>query len=144
MAVTASGAPRFTARQAATLCRKAAEAAAKAAKAAKPAPMVVGTPVNMFASLVGGDDGGFRTDRPIDVVSEGVCGRAWVWFPKASDSFGRRALAAGATSKAYQGGMVFRPRVAGQSMERYEAAAQAAAAVFRAAGVECWVESRMD
>lgn len=46
--------------------------------AASPTPMYVGTPRNMMGSLMGGDGGGFRDDRPVYTVPDGPCGFAWV------------------------------------------------------------------
>lgn len=58
---------------------KNADAAGRAAVAAmRPVPMVVGTPRNMMASLMGGDDGGFDPDQPTYYVADGVCGFAEV------------------------------------------------------------------
>jgi hypothetical protein len=138
MATTiAPPAPRFTARQAATLVRKAGEAAVKASQAATPAPMVVGTAKSLF-------DDSFDLSKPVYKVDEGVCGFAWVWFPRANDSFARRALAAGLTAKCYDGGMRYRIPTRSQSLARNEAAARAAAAVFAAAELVAYPQSRMD
>jgi hypothetical protein len=57
---------------------RAVDAGCTAAAAAQCQPMVVGTPRNMMGSLTGGDDGGFREDRPVYVVNDGPCGIGYV------------------------------------------------------------------
>lgn len=59
-----------------TALREALAAGEKAATEAIPAPMLVGTPKNLLASLTGGDDGGFDESEPVYFVSEGPCGFA--------------------------------------------------------------------
>lgn len=63
----------------------------KAVEDCRPTPMIVGTPKNMAASLLGGDDGGFDPDEPIYHVPGGPCGFAWVNC-KADDTEGRKFL----------------------------------------------------
>lgn len=41
-------------------------------------PMLVGTPRDMAASLMGRDDGGLDPNEPIYFVADGPCGFAWV------------------------------------------------------------------
>src|SRR5215471_2990569 len=54
------------------LMARAAEAGAEAYEAARPVPMVVGTPKDMMASLMGRDDGGFDPNEPTYYVADGV------------------------------------------------------------------------
>lgn len=126
-----------------------------AARGATPTPMVVGTPRNMAASLLGGDDGGFDPNEPTFYVSEGVCGFAWLnfkgnrrflnWlvgrgktaFP-ASDVLSERTearLGEARTDTYYKGVSVWVGGY-GQSMARKEAYARAFARVVNEAGVE--------
>lgn len=136
-------------------------AGATAGADACPAPMVVGTPVNVAASLIGGDGGGFNTDKPVYYVSEGVCGFAWVKFV-ATGTAGRKFVnyltghQKPATSelappitlrKSYNGGHDYWVSGFGQSMQRKEACARAMARVIADAGIEglsVYSQSRMD
>ncbi|MBA2631053.1 MAG: hypothetical protein H0U84_08555 [Thermoleophilaceae bacterium] len=131
-----------------------------------PAPMLVGTPRNMLASLTGGDDGGFDEKQPVYFVEGGVCGFAWVSF-KATESEGRRFLnwlkgsvkstrplsavqpstIGEPSTDSYYGGVSAWVRGFGQSMARKEAYAQAFARTVREAGIEgltVYSASRMD
>jgi hypothetical protein len=73
------------------LIRAADIAGEQAVAGASVVPMVVGTPRNMMASLMGGDDGGFDPSQPTYYVPDGVCGFAWVNF-KANATEGRKFL----------------------------------------------------
>lgn len=132
----------------------------------KPTPMVVGTPRNTAASLLGLDDGGLDPKQPIYHVAEGVCGFAWVAL-RGTGTEGRkfinwltgrtkpatpaldptRLLAGfGRAGKRYEGGHHIWVHAFGQSMQRKEAAAQAAAEVLRGGieGLTAYAGSRMD
>lgn len=81
-------------------------------------------------------------------VAEGLCGFAWIHFPKANTSFVRWLAKQGLGRKSYYGGWDVQDYVLtgyqGQSVERKEAACRAAVGVLRGAGIECRVESRLD
>ena len=138
--------PRFTEREAAALIERAEAAARVAYEAATPTPMVVGTPKNMVASLMGGDGGGFDTSQPVYTVPGGVCGFAWVNIGPGNTSFARHARKLAGARKHYYGGMEVRPSVGrmDQSMQRKEAACRAYADVLREAGIPAYMQSRMD
>jgi hypothetical protein len=127
-------------------------AAEHAASACIPRPILVGTPKDPLASMMGKDDGGFDEKEPVYYVAGGVCGFAWVKIKPARGKFvtwlkskkiGRR--------DEYAGGYLISStefhRPAGalvQSLEIAEAVAGAAAQVLRNNGVPAFVESRMD
>lgn len=136
--------PRFTATAARKLYAAADAAGREAGAAAIPTPMVVGTPKNMMASLMGGDDGGFDPDEPTYFVSEGVCGFAWVRIRPANGSFARQMKKAGIGYRSYYGGWDISVRYGNQSLARKEAYARAFAKVLQDAGVDAFVDSRMD
>lgn len=133
------------------LLARAAEAATEAREACTPTPMVVGTPKNMMASLMGGDDGGFREDRPIEVVSGGVCGRGDVNIKPGNSRLANylRKEDLGRTNN-YHGGLDVRlyELVPGmrfdQSYERNVAAATAFAKVLREAGINAHIRTWVD
>lgn len=108
----------------------------KAADAFTPTPMIVGSPTTPLGNDI-------DPAKPTYLVSEGVCGFAWVWM-KGTSGFARWAKANGLARNGYPNGVMFRARIAGQSMQRREAYAQAFAAVLRDAGLDCYVETRMD
>lgn len=115
-----------------------------ALEAAKAVPMIVGTPVNMLDSLMGGDGGGFDQTKPTYYVEGGVCGFAAIVLP-GTTGFARWAKKTGKVTAHYGGGMAFRVRAGGQSLQRKEAYAGAFAGVLREAGIEkVHVWSRMD
>lgn len=68
------------------------EAGMAAGEAAMPTPMYVGTPRNLMGSLMGGDGGGFREDRPVYTVPDGPCGFAWVSIYAARGGMGRQLV----------------------------------------------------
>ena len=140
-------APRMTKTACATLY-KAAEAAGKAAaEACTPTPMVVGTPKNMAASLMGAsleESGGFSETEPVYVVPQGVCGFAYVTVRPATCSFARYLRARKGSYKGYYGGEQLSISQYGQSMELKMAYAAAFCEVLREAGLSAYTESRMD
>jgi hypothetical protein len=133
--------PRFTKAAAKALHARAWEAAAKAADAAIPAPMMVYTPRDPVASLLGQDDGGVDPNEPIYRVNEGACGMAWVTIHPGNCSFARHLKL---RASYYGGAEVYRPGFNGQSLERGQAAARAYADVLNEAGITAYSHSRMD
>jgi len=133
-----------TPRQWAKLYADADAAGRKAADAATPVPMLVGTPKNMLASLVGRDDGGFDEKEPVYYVSDGVCGFAWVLVRPGNSSFARWLAKTDKGSAAYGGGVSIWVSGYGQSMQRKEAYAGAFAKVLQDAGITAYSQSRMD
>jgi hypothetical protein len=128
-------------------------AANEAAQAARPTGMVVGTPRNMMASLTGGDDGGFREDRPVYVVPDGPCGMGWVVLYAERGGESRRFVnflrqRGLAKHSEYEGGYLIFPRVEPftQSYVRNSAAAQAFAEVLRGEveGLRAFSQTRLD
>ena len=138
--------PRFTRQEAARLIERAEAAATAAYEAATPTPMIVGTPKDPVASLMGGDGGGFDTSKPIYHVASGVCGFAWVNIGSGNTSFARHAKVLAGARPHYYGGMELKPQAVrmSQSMQRNEAACIAYADVLRGAGINAYMGSRMD
>lgn len=115
-----------------------------AGEACTPAPMVVGTPVNMMASLVGGDSA-MDTNKPIYHVPSGICGFAWINVNPGNSSFARWLVKTGrASGRAYGGGVNIRINAYGQSMEKKAAHSGAMANVLREAGIKAYSMSRED
>jgi hypothetical protein len=148
------------------LIRAADAAGEKAVADASIQPMLVGTPQNMMASLMGQDDGGFDPEQPVYYVADGVCGFAWINC-KATATEGRKFLnwlkGSVKSSKpfsAVQPASTQEPRQDtyykgvsiwiggfGQSMQRKEAYGRAFAAVLNEAGIDglsTYCMSRMD
>jgi hypothetical protein len=73
------------------LIRRADAAGEQAVADATVVPMVVYSPRDPVASLLGGDDGGPDPNQPVYHVPDGVCGFAWV-NAKASATEGRKFL----------------------------------------------------
>jgi len=149
------------------LLTEAVEAGYAAGAGVTPTPMVVGTPKNLLGSLTGGDDGGFDTEKPLYYVSEGACGFGWVALHAKAGTEGRRfvnyltgtakparpdldpkiALGEfGKAGKAYGGGHDIWVWAFGQSVDRKQKAASAAAAVLNAGieGLSAYGQSRLD
>lgn len=140
-----NGKPKSSKADHKALYERAWAAADAAAEAITPTPMAVGEPVNMMASLMGGDDGGFRDDRPQYVVNSGVCGFAWVNIKPATSSFARWLKEnTPARRDSYYGGISIRMPQGGQSYEIKVAAARAFAEVLREAGIKCYAYDRLD
>jgi hypothetical protein len=144
--------------------REATAAGNAAVEAAHVAPMVVGTPRDMGASLMGDDSGGFDPNEPVYYVADGPCGFAWVNV-KAKATEGRQFMnwlkgsvkstapasevlnGLGVHSPSYYGGLDLWVRGFGQSMQKKEAFAQAFSDSLNAAGFDGLVTysmSRMD
>lgn len=138
----------------------------KAVEAMTPVGMMVYTPKNPVASLVGGDDGGPDPNEPTYYVADGVCGFAWVNV-KGKDTEGRKFLnwlkgsvksarpysavhPADACSEpradSYYGGVSVWVSGFAQSMQKKEAYGQAFAAKLNASidGLAAYCMSRMD
>jgi hypothetical protein len=132
------------------LIARAAEAGEKAYREAVPTPMVVYTPKNVMASLMGGDDGGADPSQPVYGVSEGVCGSAWVNIRPGGSRFARYLIKEGmGRTNSYSGGVDIRMWAlcgdrGSQSLTRWDAAARAVAAVLRDGGITAYAESRID
>ena len=117
----------------------------EAAMAAVPRAMLVGTPKNLVGSLVGGDDGGFDTSKPIYYESEGVCGFAWVNIKPGNSSFARWMKDQGqARPDSYYGGVSMWISGYGQSYERKLAYARAFAGVLVQGGIKAYASGRLD
>lgn len=120
-----------------------ARAAAEAAfQAANPVPMAVQS---------SGLNEGFDWNKPYEVVSDGVCGFAWVnVYVDGRSKVAKDLKQFGAKKDNYGGGYMFwssevAPSArASQSMQRKEAACGAFAKVLRDYGFSAYVGSRMD
>lgn len=90
------------------------------------------------------------TGRPIafiDLVSEGVCGFAWVSMKAnttENKAFLKWAKKANVMRKSCMGGFTYWVGEFNQSMQRKEAFAVAFAKVLREHGMTCYTDSRMD
>jgi hypothetical protein len=142
--------PKLSTGEMEALFARAGEAGRKAFEDAKPVPMIVGTPKNMMASLLGGDDGGFDPNEPIYHVADGVCGFAWVNVRPGGSRFARWLIKNGHGKRdSYAGGVYLSlygwcvPGMS-QSLQRKEAAAHAVAEVLREAGIDAYSQSRID
>jgi hypothetical protein len=109
--------------------------------AAAPVPMAV------QSSDIGEE---FDWEKPYEVVSDGVCGFAWVdVFVDGRSKMAREMMKFGLSSN-YMGGYNFwadkcaPSSRSSQSMQRKEAACQAFAAVMREHGFKAYAGSRMD
>lgn len=114
------------------------QAGLDALSVAKPTPIVVGTPVSIFAP-----NSPLDRSKPVYYEPEGVCGFAWVSF-KGTTPFGRWAKKAGVASKGYPSGLQVWVSEGGQSVERKEAFARAFAKVLQSNGIDAYADSRLD
>lgn len=101
-----------------------------------PVPMVVGTPSTPFGTDL-------DPNKKQHFVADGVCGFAWVHM-KGNIPFARWAKKQGIARPGYPSGIDIPCRDFDQSMQRKEAYARAFASVLKAAGVDCYAQSRMD
>lgn len=125
------------------LFERAWKAGTEAAEALTPTPMVVASPRNLLGSLTG-NGGGIDTSKPVYVVNSGVCGFAWVNVNPGNSSFARWLVKTGRARKHYNGGVNINVGGYGQSLEKKEAHASAAARVLQDAGIKAYSMSRMD
>lgn len=87
-------------------------------------------------------------DKPLpgsktEVSNDGLCGFAWVHI-KGNTAFGRWAKKAREATAGYPSGLVIRPKLMTQSIERKEAYVKAAAEVLKRHGIDCHTSSRLD
>lgn len=120
----------------AELVAKAEAAGMEAGSKMTPRPMVVGTPTTLFGNDID------RT-KPMDFVSDGVCGFAWIKF-KGNTPFARWMKKNRKVRAGYPKGLEVNVSAFGQSMQRKEAYARAYAKVLNDAGIEAYADSRMD
>jgi hypothetical protein len=141
-------APKLSEEAMEALYRRALAAADAAWEAAVPRPMIVGTPKNMMASLMGQDGGGLDPEKPIYYESEGACGFAWVIVRPGTSRFARFLKAKGyGQYDDYRGGVsIWSPggERMSQSYARKIAAAHAFAEVLREAGIKAYGDGRLD
>lgn len=108
----------------------------KAGNGHNPNPMLVTQHENPF------DD-----DSPIEqswVVSDGVCGFAWVTIRPGTSSFARWLVKTGKGSKAYYGGINISIREFNQSYERKLKMAQKMAEIFGESKINAYASGRLD
>lgn len=120
----------------AALYAEADSAGKAAAEAAVPVPIVVGEETSPFSGQV-------DYSKPTYLVSEGLCGFAWVTF-KGNTAWGRWAKKTGVARPAYGGGLQVWVSGYGQSVTRKEAYAAAFAQVLCDNGVTAYAGSRLD
>jgi hypothetical protein len=77
-------------------------------------------------------------------VMGGVCGFAWINIKPATNPFVKFLKSMDIGHKSYYGGYDWWISEFGQSMEKKEAFAQAAAKVLNSYGIKCYATSRMD
>lgn len=118
------------------LYRKALAAGIAAGEAAAPTPMIVGSPSTALGSDV-------DLTKQHWLVSEGVCGFAWVNIPGTS-ALARWCKANDIGHHGHPSGWAIWVREHGQSLARKEAHARAMAKVLREAGIKAHAGSRMD
>lgn len=132
-------ATRITEAEAEALFAAGVTAACAAYIGATPTVVQFGSPKDMAASLMGGDDGGFDPSQPIYTETEGVCGFGWVELRPNRGVLAKVFKARGARKGVYGGLTLWSSNFChdtGQSYERKYAAAQAFVKVFEDAGVE--------
>jgi hypothetical protein len=120
------------------------------AQAAGEAAFHAAKPVAMAVQNAGGLQDGFDWNKPYSVVSDGVCGFAWVNVYVDGRSKVAKEMKQFGLRSDYMGGYNFwASEVApsarsSQSMQRKEAACEAFAKVLRDYGYSAYVGSRMD
>ena len=120
------------------------------AQAAAEAAFVAAKPVPMAVQEAKGLSDGFDFNRPYEVISDGVCGFAWVNVYVDGRSRVAKMMKEFGMRPDYYGGYQFSsydvaPSAGGsQSMQRKEAACGAFAKVLRDYGFKAYVGSRMD
>lgn len=129
-------APKMTDAEMQALYDRALLAGVEAANACVPTPMVVTQHANPFdtrSAVL------FR-----DVVSDGVCGFAWVVIKPATSRFARWLKDRRLARTGYGGGVHIWISDYNQSMQRKEAHARAMARVLEMSGINAYADSRMD
>lgn len=120
------------------------------AQAAAEAAFVAAKPVPMAVQEAKGLSDGFDFNRPYEVISEGVCGFAWVNVYVDGRSRAAKVMKEFGAKPDYYGGLRFSsydvaPSGGGsQSMQRKEDACAAFVKVLRNHGFSAYVGSRMD
>ncbi len=109
------------------------------------------SPVELWlgAKLAGSDAANAHTPQPMHIrgyapILDGVCGFAYITIKPATGAFVRWLKSQGIGHKAYYGGWEISVREYGQSMERKEAHARAAAQYLSDHGIKASYYSRMD
>lgn len=115
---------------------KAWAAGVEAATALTPVPMTLGTAIGFSREI--------DPSKPVYYEPEGVCGFAEVRIKPATSKFAKWLMANDHAKKSHQGGIYVWISDYNQSMQRKEAHAYAMADVLKAAGINCWAQSRMD
>ena len=113
------------------------DAGSAAGDAVVPTPMVVGTAKGLL-------DDAIDKSKPMYFVEDGVCGFATVIVKPARGKFVKFCKDNNLGYKWYYGGYAIPVRGYGQSLTKKEAYARAFAGVLNKAGVNCYVDSRMD
>ena len=138
-------APKLTQTEMRELMERAERAGSEAVTAMTPTPMVVGSPRDPMASLMGDESAGLDPAQPQYVVPDGVCGFAWVNVKPGGSRFARWLKETGrGRSDSYYGGVTIWISDYRQSYERKMAHAQAMAGVLREAGIKATASGRLD
>ena len=121
------------------LFSKAHAAAHKAASAVIPAPMIVGTAKSLVSNEI-------DYTKPVEVVSEGPCGFAWINIKPGNSGFAKWLKKNRFARKdEYYGGVTIWVSAYNQSMIRKETYAETFAEYVRTAGnINAYANSRMD
>lgn len=115
-------------------------AGVEAGESCKPAAMIVGSPTTPLGSDI-------DYNKETYYVADGPCGFAWINVADGRSSFAKWLIAQeipGVRKDSYYGGVSIWVRRFGQSLQRKEACAHAAAKVLRDAGIKAHAGSRMD
>lgn len=114
------------------------QAGVNAANKCAVVPMLVGSPTTPLGSQL-------DYSKPVEFVSDGVCGFAWVQVKPGTSSFAKWLVKEGfARRDSYYGGVSVWIGDYNQSMQRKEAHASAMAEVFRKHEINAYCMSRMD
>ena len=116
--------------------------ATRAYQEAIPNPILVGQAKSLA-------DDSLDMDEPVYYVSEGNCGFAWIWLPKATTPFTRWLKKEGIGKKNYDTGYTiwYSDLIEGnigQSVERKEKAMEAVEKYLRENEIDCYAQSRLD
>ena len=116
--------------------------ATRAYREAIPNPIIVGQAKGLA-------DDSLDMDEPVYYVSEGNCGFAWIWLPKATTAFTRWLKKQGIGMKSHDTGYTiwYSDLIEGdigQSVERKEKAMEAVVEYLRQNEIDCYALSRLD